>query len=336
MWTNCCYRIRLEQEERELQKIEEEVQEEAATTSPPPTDSTTPTADASSIDHDYKVRRRRERSHVTMHANDWMKTDSKFVKLDIDRVRRAILEAEANGLSVTTPPSSQSTTPATSPASSPRLPALNGKVDKTSKADSPISLADVRAELAQSNPPSPTPSLLSLSPPSSRSVSPLPSLRTHSTDTSPAHDDMSPHSALTDFPPLSDAQLAMADKQALRSLAQPHSHSAGKGGCLVEAIVAHRQLRSTTSINGKNDSSCGAMTGSRTADWLLWRDGVQCEYLVQWVDNEERTWERADQLQGKMIAEYWDGRGQQLWNEKDINELHRILKAHMRQPISPS
>ena len=333
MWSTFCYRVRLEQEARELEKIEEEVQEEATTSPTPDTTSTSATTtttavlpDPATLDHEHKSRRRRERSHVTLHANDWMKTDSKYVKQDIDRVRRAILEAEAAGVSLTTPPSSRSTTPATSPASSPRIVGCEGKGEKTVSA---VSLADVRAELAQSNPPSPTPSLISLSPPSSRSVSPLPTLRTHSTDTSPVHEDMSPNSALTDFSALSDAHLGLAEKQALRSLTQPQSHPAGKGGCLVEAIVAHRQLRSTE--NGTNGGT-GGMSGDRASDWLSWRDGALCEYLVQWVESEERTWERADQLQSAMVNAYWDGRGQQLWDEKDISELHRILKAHMRQP----
>ena len=307
----------------------DEAQQEPSTSPTPDTATTGPSTELTAADSEHRSRRRRERSHVTLHANDWMKADFRFVKQDIDRVRHAILEAEAAELSAVTSPTSQSATPATSPASSPRLDGvLAGKVEKERRADSPVSLADVRAELAQSNPPSPIPSLGSLSPPSSRSVSPLPSLRTQSIGTSPAHGAMSPHSALTDFPSLSDTQLGSADKQALRSLAQPHSHATGKGGCLVEAIVAHRQLMSTA--NGKNGGH-GSMSGDRAYDWPHWRAGVPCEYLVQWVESEERTWERADQLQASMVAAYWDGRGQQLWDEKDISELHRILKAHMRQ-----
>ena len=327
MWMNFCYRVRLDQEAREL---EENVQDEPAT-SPTP-DTSAATTDLTTADHtEPKSRRRRERSHVTAHANDWMRADFKFVKQDIDAVKRAILEAEAAGRPVGLSPVSQSTTPTSSPASSPRLVYMNGKLEKEIKADSPVSLADIRAELAQSNPPSPTPSLMSLSPPSSRSVSPLPSIRTHSTDTSPAHEDMSPHSALTDFSSLPDTHLGSTDKQALRSLAQPHSQPTAKGGCLVEAIVAHREQLLGPAVKA---SSHAPMLGHRSSDMHLWRVGVPCMYLVQWVESEERTWEREDQLQPSMINEYWAGRGQQLWDEKDISELHRILKAHMRQSVS--
>ena len=329
MWMNLCHRIRSDQDARAMEDIQEDVQQEAAVLSPTPDTSSVP--DLATADHEHKSRRRRERSHVTLHANDWMKADFRFVKQDIDSVKRAILEAEATELSVVSSPKSRSTTPAISPASSPQLIAMNGKVKEECKADSNISLADIRAELAHSNPPSPTPSLISLSPPSSRSVSPLPSLRTQtdtSTDTSPAHDDMSPHSAMTDFPALPDSQLGVADKQALRSLAQPHVAPAGKGGCLVEAIISHRQLHRTPAVKHSDQQR---MTGDRAYDWHKWRAGIACEYLVQWVESEERTWERADQLQASMINAYWEGRGQKLWDEKDISELHRILKAHMRQ-----
>ena len=340
MWVTCCHRIRLDQEARALGEPsddEDEHSEQASSPAPAAdnhSDNSHSTAEVASVELEHKSRRRRERSHVTLHANDWMKADFKYVKQDIDSVRRAILEAEACGLSVVLSPKSQSTTPATSPASSPALGAANGRAQKeraTDKADGPITLAEIRAELAHSGPVplSPTPSLMSLSPPSSRSVSPLPSVRTHSTDTSPAHtEEMSPHSTCSDFANLADTQLPSSDKQVLRSLAHQRSHPPGKGGCIVEAIVAHRQLLTTTPLNYITKAS---MAGDRASDLSKWRTGVPYSYLVQWVESEEQTWEGAEQLQPAMIAAYWDGRGQQLWNEKDISELHRILRAHMRQ-----
>jgi hypothetical protein len=168
----------------------------------------------------------------------------------------------------------------------------------------------------------------SVSPPSSRSVSPsrdAPRLTFRSRTPSPARVGRArtrsrspafsygPKEAVVYHSPPALADITPNTATALAKRDQRTSHSS----FLVEAITAHRrpQVSPFAVVNPIQWE----------ADRQQWLRGDVFEYCVRWVGFKQATWESQKNVGDWLVEQYWQRKGGKLWSEEDIESLRLQL-----------
>ena len=306
------YAVRLEQDEDEAERIAYELEAEKHPELQPL---------AASADKDSKRRSRRRNKEEEQR---WMRQSNAFIKADIDRIRRAALQQQAELQPTASVGSAgSSSVPSGQPASAPSSPA----------------------------------SLVSLSPPSSRSVSPLPGRsrsRSNSRSRSPSvpadfdaavqcasKQQRKPSSHSQSQAALYHTPPALAglrhSKQLVRLLCDDAAVVEQPSTYVVEAIIDHRraahQQRPAADPAARRASICAPLVKAMSAwesDWRDWRAGVQFEYEVKWLGFRQPTWEPQRGLGPFLVDEYWKGRGTTLWSEEEVDNLRRRMEEASR------